>query len=75
MDMTEKDKALIVNAAIEAAAKVLTHAFKMCELKDKIESMVINDETGEEFVLTFYPSDSFSTSRVTEYASQQKWGG
>ena len=69
MKVTESEKKEIINAAIEAAAKVLTHAFKVCELKDKIESMVINDNNGEEFVLTFYPSASFSTERVKEYAS------
>ena len=67
MKLTKADKKEIINAAIEAAATALTHAFKTCELKDKIESMVINDDNGEEFVLTFYPSAKFSKERVKKY--------
>ena len=70
MELTAEDKQKVVNTAVEAAALPLTHAFETCGFKDKIEAMVINDNDGKEYVLTFYPASTFTTRRVKEYDSR-----
>ena len=70
LKITEGEKKLILSAAIEAASKALTHAFRLCKLEDRIESMIIDDENGEEFVLTFYPSNTFRPDRTKKYSEQ-----
>lgn len=50
---TEEQKHLIIKELVETTAKAVLTTFIALGLKTHIETMVINDTTGEEFIFKF----------------------
>jgi hypothetical protein len=51
--LTKEEKEYLINACLVAVAKPIMFAFYTCELQTHIESMIVNDANGDEFILCF----------------------
>jgi hypothetical protein len=58
-DLSKNEKDSLVKKHIEMTAKYTLQLFMMLGLKSHIESMVVNDVTGEEYIFAFQTVDYF----------------
>jgi len=54
-EFSKEEKDQIVISAIQHAGSILGTAFEVAELEYYIESLIVNEENGESFMLMFFP--------------------
>ena len=63
--LTHDEKSKIINSSLEAAGKVLMFTFNMFSLGNRMDAMIKEETTGDEFILLFRKVTPKNVEEVT----------